>query len=367
MLPLGEAAVMMPVPRSGPGPAVDLRAKVEFLLRPENYPERPRRVEAKETHMSWVFLTDAHAYKLKKPVRYSFLDYSTLEARRINCEAEIRLNRRLAPDVYLETVPLGMDRSGRLCLGGGRPVDWLVKMRRLGEGGALDHAIRANAVTQTDIHRLGAILGAFYRRAPRMDISPASYRRRIGGDISFTRRTLLRARYALAAAAVDGVALALRRYLKEHGERLDQRVFEGRIVEGHGDLRPEHVYLGANPIVTDCLEFNLELRTIDPADELAYLVMECEREGAMLVGPWLLQAYREATGDRPPADLVAFYKCHRAFLRARIAVAHLDEPAVADPEKWRGRTWSYLMLAERYIPLFARPEPLSLDSQQIDD
>lgn len=367
MLPLGETAVATPGRRSGAGPAVDLRTKVEFLLRPENYPERPRQVEAKETHMSWVFLTDALAYKLKKPVRYLFLDYSTIEARRINCEAEIRLNRRLAPDVYLETVPLGIDRSGRLCLGGGRPVDWLVKMRRLGDGGALDRAIRANAVTQTDIHRLGAKLGVFYRHAPRMDISPESYRRRFSDDISFTRRTLLRARYALSAAAVRDVALALRRYLKEHGERLDQRVVEGRIMEGHGDLRPEHVYLGPDPIITDCLEFNLELRTVDPADELAYLVMECEREGAMLVGPWLLRAYREATGDRPPPDLLAFYKCHRAFLRARIAIAHLDEPSVADPEKWRARTWSYLMLAKRYIPLFARPEPLSLDSQEIDD
>jgi aminoglycoside phosphotransferase family enzyme len=359
----------MPVrrPRPSAEPAVDLRTKVAFLLRPENYPERTRRVEAKETHMSWVFLTDSHAYKLKKPVRYPFLDYSTIEARRTNCEAEIRLNRRLAPDVYLETVPLGIDRSGRLCLGGGRPIDWLVKMRRLGADRTLDQKIRRNAVTQADIRRLGARLGAFYRRAPRMDVSPESYRRRFGDDVGLTRRILLRGKYALPAPPVRDIALALRRYLKEHGARLDQRIVEGRVVEGHGDLRPEHVYLGPDPLVADCLEFNLELRTVDPADELAYLVMECEREGAMLVGPWLFQAYGEATGDRPPPDLVAFYKCHRAFLRARIAIAHLDEPDLGQPGKWRERARSYLKLAKRYIPLFARPKPLALGSQQIDD
>ncbi len=363
MLPLGEAAVAMPISRSDAGPAVDLRTKVAFLLRPESYPERPRRVEAKETHMSWVFLTDAYAYKLKKPVRYPFLDFSTIESRRTNCEEEIRLNRRLAPEDYLETVPLGLDASGRLCLGGGHPVDWLVKMRRLGADRVLDQAIRANAVAQSDIRRLGAKLAAFYRRAPRMDLTPEAYRGGVADDIGLTRRTLLRRKYSLPALPVREIAAALRRYLKAHGARLDRRVREERIVEGHGDLRPEHVYLGPDPVVTDCLEFNRALRIVDPADELAYLAMECERDGAMLIGPWLFQAYSEASGDRPPRDLIAFYKCHRAFLRARITIAHLDEPDIREPDKWRDRTRSYLKLAQGYIPLFARPEPLSFGSQ----
>ena len=118
---------------------VTTEAKVAFLMQPSAYPEPTPHVERVETHMSWVFLTDRHAYKLKKPVVYDYLDYGTLAARRRNCREELRLNRRLAPNVYLDILPLAQDEFGRLRLGGpGEVVDWLVVMRRL------DHAFMLN-------------------------------------------------------------------------------------------------------------------------------------------------------------------------------------------------------------------------------
>ena len=328
---------------------VSLRTKVDFLLRPESYPERPTRVDATETHMSWVFLTDSHAYKLKKPVRYPFLDFSTVELRRIDCEEEVRLNRRLAPDVYLGVVALGLDPSGRLCVGGGRPVDWLVKMRRLPAERTLQHAIEANAVTQGDIVALARRLAVFYRSARKIDISEPAYRRRFEDEIAASERALLQPSHLMPQRLVGDIAAAQRRFLHRHGELLDRRVRDGRIVEAHGDLRPEHIYLGPAPVVTDCLEFNPSLRVLDPVDELAYLAMECERDGAPLVGSWLFAAYSKATDDVPPAALVAFYTVHCAFLRSRIAISHLDEAEVREPAKWPARTLSYLELAQGYI------------------
>lgn len=156
-----------------------LAAKIAFLQRPDSYPEQPTAVEAKETHMSWLFLTDAHAYKLKKPVRYDFLDFSTIEARRLNCEREVALNRRLAPDVYRGILPLTVDMVGRLHLAGpGRPIDWLVQMRRLPAEQTLEHAIITNQVREADVRRVVDRLAGFYRGAAPVAIGPRQYRRR---------------------------------------------------------------------------------------------------------------------------------------------------------------------------------------------
>ena len=123
--------------------------KVAFLCRPEAYASRPTRVELKETHMSCLFLTDRHVWKLKKPARYDYLDFSTVEARKADCELEVELNRRLAPDVYLGVVPLVSDPHGRMHIGGeGRIIDWLVVMRRLPEDRMLDAAIHAHTVSR---------------------------------------------------------------------------------------------------------------------------------------------------------------------------------------------------------------------------
>jgi aminoglycoside phosphotransferase family enzyme len=326
---------------------VGLRAKVEFLLRPESYPERPQKVEAKETHMSWVFLTDRHAYKLKKPVRFSYLDYGTIELRRHYCEEEVRLNRRLAPDVYLDTVSIALDAAGSLSIGGGgRVIDWLVKMRRLPAERTLEHAIEAGTVGEADVLRVASTLAAFYRSAPRVSMEPAVYRQRFERDIDASRRELLRPGFALSKEPIEEISLSLRRFLAAREELLAQRVLLGRIVEGHGDLRPEHVYLCEYPLITDCLEFNRDFRLVDPADEIAYLAMECERGGAARVGVWLFEAYADAANDDPPAPIVEFYKGFRALLRAKIAIWHLDEPRTPAPDKWRARANAYLDLAK---------------------
>jgi len=329
---------------------VTLREKVSHLSRPESYPDNPAAVEVMQTHMSCVFLTAHHAWKLKKPVRHDFLDFSTLEARRADCLEELRLNRRLAPDVYLEVVPLALTPQGGLRLAGDGPVvEWLVKMRRLPEDWMLDHAIRRGAVTRQDVRRFALALADFYRRAEPVALDAARYRSRIERDIRANREALSPPEFSMPAARVQSTTAWQLAFLNREASLFDARVTGLRIVEGHGDLRPEHVCLGPEPLFIDCLEFNRDWRVLDPADELAYLAMECEYAGAPWIGEVVFETYREATGDAPPLPLVQFYKAHRAVLRAKLSAWHLkDHPDPADQGKWVARGQRYLELAERF-------------------
>lgn len=326
-----------------------LAAKVDLLCAPDTFPERPQRIEAAETHMSWVFLTDRYTYKMKKPVRYDFLDLSTLALRQRNCEEEVRLNRRLAADVYLGTVPLVLDADGAAHLGGeGEVIEWLVKMRRLPAERMLDHMIRQHHIAEADLDSLAALLVRFYRTCAPVMISADEYRDEFRSAIELNRRELSVPEHELPCELIDTVQAVQLAFLDREAAQLDARVAAGKIVEGHGDLRPEHICLEPQPVIIDCLEFNRRFRIVDPVDELAFLAMECERLGAPFVGARLLRRYEEFTRDQPPARLVHFYKSFRAALRARFAIGHARELQRQDWPKWQRSATDYLHRAAEY-------------------
>jgi aminoglycoside phosphotransferase family enzyme len=333
-------------------PDLGIEAKVAFLGRPAAYAEAPARVEAVETHMSWVFLTDRLAYKLKKPVCYEFLDFRTLDSRRRNCEAEVRLNRRLAPTVYLGVVPLTFARREGLRLdGSGETVEWLVKMRRLPREAMLDRAIAEGQVAPAHLRSVGLLLARFYREAAPVAMTAAAYCHRFAAGIGENRRHLREPAYGLPAEAVEWVCDLQAGFVASRAPLLGQRAEAGHIVEAHGDLRPEHICLGEPPVIIDCLEFNRDLRLLDPVDELSFLALECERLGAAEIGDMMLGLYREATGDTPAEELIAFYKSYRACVRAKIAAWHLRDREVREPAKWPALARAYL---ERAVSHAAR-------------
>lgn len=329
-----------------PGPS--LAEKVAALMQPDCYPGPTGRIEALETHMSWVFLTDRHAYKLKKPVRLDFLDFSTIEARERDCREEVRLNRRLASETYIGVVPFMMSGQGRLRVDGtGTVVDWLVKMRRLPSGQMLEKVILAGEAEAAVVEKVAHLLSRFYAGLAPVALSPIDYLRRFEREIDEHRRELALPEYGMAGELVSTVALAQTNFLRANGSLLRQRIAAQRIVEGHGDLRPEHVFVGDPPQVIDCLEFNEAFRIVDPADELAFLWMECAFLGAPDVGEGIWRAYAEATGDPAPDALLSFYRSHRACLRAKLSLWHLKDHDVREPEKWTSRAGKYLDLAHQ--------------------
>jgi aminoglycoside phosphotransferase family enzyme len=336
-------------PRTEPATELDLAAKVALLRRPATYPEPTTTIEAIETHMSWVFLTDRHAYKLKKPVRYDFLDFSTLAARERYCTEERRLNQPLAPGVYLDVVPLTLDDAGHAQVAGtGAVIDWLVKMRRLPSGWMLHRLIREQTLARKEVLRLARVLARFYQERPPIEMEGATYRARYAQMLHANLAVLGEPAYELPSPLVTEVHNALFALLERSPKLFDARAEGGRIVDGHGDLRPEHVCLEAVPVIFDRLEFNREFRIADAADELASLSMECERLGAAFVGTELFRVYRELTHDVPPASLLRFYMAYRACLRARLAILHTRECVPAARRYWRELASGYLRLAQQY-------------------
>jgi len=329
-------------------PAPALAAKVDFLKNPASYAGGPATVEVRETHMSWVFLAGAHVYKLKKPVRFPYLDFSTIERREWACRAELRLNRRLAPDIYLGVVPLTEVAGGGLAIGGeGTPVDWLVKMKRLDERNMLDARIASGRLSIPQLDQLTEVLARFYRTAGPVTLSPTAYLIDFARNIVFNKRVLLDPRFNLPAGLVRRVDAAQRRFLARRGEAIAMRMRHRRIVEGHGDLRPEHICLDHKVRIIDGIEFNPRLRMVDPFDEIAFLALECERLGAKWAGDYLQRKMKRLLRDGPVDELFTFYRCHRATLRARLAIAHLAEDHPRTPEKWPKMARAYLAIADR--------------------
>lgn len=319
---------------------------VAFLGKPSAYGLESGVVEAKETHMSWVFMTRDRVFKLKKPLRTPFLDFSSLEARERFCKEEVRLNRRLAPSVYLRAAAVVMARDGTLSIEGeGRVVDWLVVMRRLPEERMLDRAIHDNSATPKDIGRALDLLFEFFAGAPPVDVARDRYLATLQLQHAQNGVVLTDKRFDLARSAVDETLAIVREIIDAGPGWLLEPLESRRIIEGHGDLRPEHICLTDPPAIIDCLEFNRDLRLVDPFDELSYLAMECRMLGAVELADSLAGRYAKRAGVGPSQILLDFYTAYRAAIRARLALEHLIYWPGRDGERWTAQGRAYLEAA----------------------
>jgi len=295
--------------------------------------------EAIETHFAWIFLIGDLAWKLRKPVARDTMDYRSVEARRVDAHEEVRLNRRLAADVYLRAVPLSYAAGGRLSIDGpGEIVDWLVCMRRLDRARLLDAQLSLESFQARALEPVARLLARFYREA-----EPA-----IRDGTAFVSRLLKQAaanHAVLASASRPGADALLARqgeFIDAHRAVLECRATAGCVVEAHGDLRPEHVFLGDPPAVIDCLEFDRDLRILDRAEELAFLELECSRLGHARAGHELASSTLALLDDGAPDHLRSFYRSHRAATRAKLYVWRAGEPDGGHPSAWLER-------ADRYV------------------
>ncbi|MGB7740076.1 MAG: hypothetical protein WBM03_13265 [Steroidobacteraceae bacterium] len=279
------------------------------------------------------------------------MDYGSLEARRIDSLDEIRLNRRLAPDVYLGTASLTLAASGRMAIDGqGEIVDWLVCMRRLDRTRLLDARLAQGSVNPESLRPVVRLLADFYRAAaPAINDGPA-FVARVGRQVEANQRVL-------APAGIAGIEtlLALQReFIAKHTSLLARRADGGCVVEAHGDLRPEHVYLDDSPAIIDCLEFDRDLRLLDRAEELSFLHLECARIGHEATGRALLHGCLAQLADHATDALLHFYRSHRATTRAKLYVWRASEPDGGTPHQW-------LDLADVYVRLALEDAARGLD------
>lgn len=330
-------------------PDGEIAEKLRALRSPATYPVPAPQVDVIETHFAWVFLVGEHAFKLKKPVDYRELRLRSVEARRANCIEELRLNRRLAPDVYLDVTPLARGADGTLHLRGeGDAVDWLVHMKRLPAALMLDRALAAGTASPMALQAVGSLLSSFYRRQPAVTLRPDEYVARLVQQIEMDGSELAMPELQLNAARVQTAMNTIRDAASAAEGELLRRAVEGRIVDGHGDLRPEHICLSNPPCIIDALEFSQDLRILDPVEELAFLTLECELAGDVAAGLQVTEAYRRDADDPFGERLFDFYRSRRAQVRAKIMAWHVNDPVVMALAPWRERSEMYLGLAQRY-------------------
>jgi len=300
------------------------------LRRPEAYPTPPREAVAlAETHTSWVFLTDEEAWKVKRPVSYGFLDFTTADRRRHFCEEEVRLNRRLAGDVYREVAPVYLDPGGHHSfVGPGPVVDHAVRMRRLPEAWSALARLRRGRLDRRDLERVAGRLTEFYAAAeetPRFGTVPC-LRFNVAENFAQVRPFV---GDVVDAATVAEVSAFQERWLRERAAAFEARVADRRVRDGHGDLRLDHVYFPRpdaslpwsrpEPIVIDCVEFNPRFRCGDVAGDVAFLAMELEAAGRGDLASYFLASFAAQSQDFDLYSVVDFYLSYRAFVRAKVA------------------------------------------------
>jgi aminoglycoside phosphotransferase family enzyme len=320
--------------------------QVAALRDPASYPDRPARIETIETHFAWVFLTGRYAYKLKKPLQLKGADLRTLAARQQSCVEELRLNRRLAAHTYLRVAPLA-ERAGRLVVDGpGEVRDWLVVMRELDRAQMFDARLRGARVAPDDLPRIITNLTEFYRRQAAERLDPAAYLTQVDARVAEACRELARAEFGLPPPAVEELESVIRQARQRVTQELAQRALADRVIESHGDLRAEHVWLGEPLQVIDAMSFERSLRILDSAEEIAMLAVDLTHKGFVAPARELLQRYRAAMPDTVSDSLLWFYESLRAVTRAKVAIWHLDDAdLVRDGARWRARAREFMALA----------------------
>ncbi len=331
---------------------------VRFLSRPASYPHPVGAIQRRETHVSHVFLAGGFAYKLKKPVKFPFLDASTLTLRKRFCLLELSLNRRLAPTIYLGIVPITEGLRGLQFGGKGRVVEWVVKMRRLPEERMLDQLVAQHQVSRRDMQDIADQLIRFFRHAARNSSidrygKPAQVCALVLGNLQECQQFV---GSVFQESDRQFLASAYRQYLTLQQPMLEQRVRERRIIDGHGDLRCENICLSRPVNIFDCVEFQPAFRCGDSANDFSFLLMDLEFRGRQDLADVLAKRYEVKTDDPTFEQVLPFYKCHRSLVRGKVrAFAWLQHPNTPEGRRARSLSRAHFQLAVRYAKAFAPP------------
>jgi aminoglycoside phosphotransferase family enzyme/predicted kinase len=320
---------------------MDLPRLIEALSRPSAYAERVDAVEVHQTHISVVFLAGSLAYKIKKPVALGFVDYGTIERRRDCCEEEVRLNRRLAPDVYLGVVPVASEGESIRVEGTGEVLEWAVKMRRLPESATLRARITGGGVTADDLAELAGRLAEFHASA---DAGPEVAARCTFAAIAANARENLdqsvrQVGMTLSRSTLDRLRERTDVALERLRDTIEARAAGGIPRDTHGDLRLDHVYWFPNLqppadwVAIDCIEFDARYRYADPIADIAFLAMELALEGRSDLADAFVAAYLRAASDADGEKLLPFYRAYRAAVRGKVEGMKLAEPEIPEADR----------------------------------
>jgi aminoglycoside phosphotransferase family enzyme len=327
--------------------------QIQSIVDAGAFPGSKGPVELVETHISWVILTPDFAFKIKKALTFGFLDFSTLEKRRFFCLEELRLNQRLAPDMYLAVLPIGIvDGQATIGAASVSAIDFAVQMRRMDDKRQMDKLLKAQQVPKIQLEQLAAVLAPFHKKTVLPgtgEFHPAALWAdfaelfRFGADIGECLGTA-------AETKLNHWRSRLPEFLEKHSSRLQERFRSGFWVDGHGDLHSRNIFLlEEGPVVFDCIEFSAHFRQSDILNELAFLCMDLEAQGQPNLADTFLQAYAQHWNVFPKEedpDLFLFFKAYRANIRLKVALLELRQHKIPALHKQVQQYWN---LMEAYI------------------
>ena len=327
--------------------------QIQSLLSPGAYPEETVNVELRQTHVSWLMLTERYVYKIKKPVDFGFLNFTTIDRRRFYCHEEVRLNSRLSPEIYLGVVEIRETPDGASFVGSGQVIDHAVKMVRLPSERMLDRLLASRELDRNDLQRIAKKVASFHLNAERSaDIdrfgSLESICRNWEENLEQSARMPDRILPADDRMLIQGWVLE---FMSANEPLFGERVRKGHICDGDGDLHLQNICLGENVWIFDCIEFNNRFRYGDTAADIAFLLMDLDFHDRPDLGTAFLDEYCRGTGDEECRQLIDFYKVYRAFIRGKVAGLQLGDVAIqgADREAAEQSAKGYFRLARGYI------------------
>ncbi len=332
-----------------------LPSLIQDLLQPEAYPHRPKHIDLVQTHISYVLLADDLVYKIKKPVNFGFLDFTTLEKRLFYCRRELELNRRLAEEIYLDVVPIVKRQDKYVLEAEGVPVEWAVKMKRLPEEGMMQRLIDQGLLQERHMELLVQKLVPFYQKAATGaevnkygSIETISYN--VEENFTQTRDFV---GLVLSPWRYKHIVTWTRKFLETQQALFAQRVTEGFIRDGHGDLYSANICFDEphNKVyIFDCIEFNDRFRCGDVAQDLAFLAMDLDFHRLDHLAEFFIRRYTALAKDQGLYDLLDFYKCYRAYVRGKIGCFTWSAKEVAEEvrQKSLSQARRYFDLAYRY-------------------
>ncbi len=326
-----------------------MRSILKSLLKPDAYPETTTSVELVQTHVSWIFLTDCYAYKIKKPVDLGFLNFSTIDRRRFYCNEEIKYNKRLCPDIYVGVVELRQNNGSVGFQEEGRILDYAVKMKRLPAERMMDRLVTDDTISMGEIREVARVIAEFHKTLPSSPaISEYGRPERIRFNwIENFDQTIPFENTTLPAPERQQIKSWVLSFLEQHEALLSTRIDNGFIRECDGDIHLENICLNDGKVyIFDCIEFSERFRCCDTAADTAFLLMDLDFNGRNDLSEEVLATYREITGDTVPRALLDFYKVYRAFVRGKVESIHS-----LDPDMSKQQRDNTLMRASRYFRL----------------
>jgi uncharacterized protein len=318
---------------------------IPALMKPDAYDEYVKNVRMVQTHISWIFLTGKYVYKIKKPVNFGFLNFTTLERRKVFCEKELELNKRLAEDMYLEVVPINQSNGKIKVKGPGEIIEYAVKMKEIGQEKMMSKQLEKNKVTLDTIEKISKILSDFHSRTKEInqkdtfDVIKFNWNENFEQTKSFVDIVIENEKF-------DYIESTINKFLIDNKNLFEQRNNEGKIRECHGDLHSGNIFITDKIYIFDAIEFNERFRFSDVASEVAFLSMDLDFNKREDLADYFVKKYIEYSDDTKLSKLLNFYKSYRAFVRGKVISFKLNDKSVSEKEKNESKE-----LAKKYFDL----------------